>query len=275
MVAVVEERVARGYREIVLLCLSCCALFFLIALVTFSSDDPGWSHGTSYKSVHNACGLFGAWLADFVLSFFGLTAYLLPIMLFWAGYAIYKVDNLVYKGWTILLKSSGFIATVLSGSAIFFLHLSFLRTKFKLDLPETPGGILGQEVGDTLVRLLGNSGSTLLVLAVFMTGVTLLTGLSWLEMMNQIGKFAITACALVAQGSSSPRYRKELAATELETKKPRLVDEPVREDKSKQAEEKIKKAKPQIVTSSDPVAPTVMPEAEFKPPRKKRHPTSG
>ena len=157
---------------------------------------------------------------------------------------------------------------MLSGSAILFLHLCFLRTKFKLDLPETPGGILGQEVGETLVRLLGNSGSNLLVLAVFMTGVTLLTGLSWLEMMNRIGKLAIAACALVAQGSQ-PRYRKELPETELEIKKPRVPDAGVVEEKSKLAEEKVKKAKPQIVTASAPAAPTVMPDAEFKPLRKK------
>lgn len=268
MVAVVEERAARGYREIVLLSLSCCALFFLIALVTFSSDDPGWSHSTSYKSVHNACGLFGAWLADFVLSFFGLTAYLLPIMLFWAGYSVYKTDALVYKGWSLLIKSSGFIATVLSGSAIFFLHLCFLRTKFKLDLPETPGGILGQEVGETLVRALGNSGSTLLLLAVFMTGVTLLTGLSWLEMMNRIGKFILSAGGLLVQGSTL-RYREEQPVTELETKKPRSPDSAVAVDKSKVAEEKVKKSKPQIVAASAPVAPTLMPESDFQPLRKK------
>jgi S-DNA-T family DNA segregation ATPase FtsK/SpoIIIE len=273
MVAVVEERAARGYREIVLLSLSCCALFFLIALMTFSSDDPGWSHSTSYKSIHNACGLFGAWLADFILSFFGLMAYLLPIVLFWAGYALYKVDTLANKGWSLLLKSSGFVATVLSGSAMFFLHLCFLRTKLHLDLPETPGGIAGQEIGETLVRLLGNSGSTLLVLAVFMTGVTLLTGMSWLQLMNQIGKFAISACALVAQGST-PRYRKELPATEVETKKPRLADEIVVEDKVKVSAEKLKKAKPQpqYEAASAPVAPIFMPEQDLKPPRKKDTP---
>ena len=82
MVAVVEEKSMRGYREIVFLGLSSFALFFLIALITFNLQDPSWNHSTSIKSVHNACGLVGAWLADFMLSYLGVMAYLIPMMIF-------------------------------------------------------------------------------------------------------------------------------------------------------------------------------------------------
>lgn len=81
MVAVVEERTSKGFREIALMGFSCCGLFLLIALLTFDSNDPGWSHSTSYQSIQNACGLLGAWLANFVLYFFGLMAYLIPLMI--------------------------------------------------------------------------------------------------------------------------------------------------------------------------------------------------
>ena len=99
MVAVVEERTARGFREIALLGFSCIGLFLLIALLTFDSNDPGWSHSTSYQAINNACGLFGAWLSNFVLYFFGLMAYLIPLMVFGLGYMLYttvqstKVDG--------------------------------------------------------------------------------------------------------------------------------------------------------------------------------------
>ena len=84
MVAVIEKDLSRGSREIALLGFSSCALFLFIALLSFSSEDPGWSHSTSFQSIHNACGLFGAWLADFILSFLGLMAYLIPVMIFWS-----------------------------------------------------------------------------------------------------------------------------------------------------------------------------------------------
>jgi len=223
MVAVVEERAARGYREIALLGLSSCALFFLIALVTFSSDDPGWSHSTSYQAINNACGLLGAWLADFILSFLGLMAYLIPIMIFWYGYWLYNPEKQQNGRWQMAVRWSGFVATTISGSAIFFLHLYFLRTK--VDLPDSPGGIVGREVGDTLVHLLGNSGSTLLLLAVFMTGVTLFTGLSWLTVMNLIGKCAIGACAVVGQQAVAvpSRVRLERPQQRVENKKTRVT----------------------------------------------------
>ncbi|MDD2761535.1 MAG: DNA translocase FtsK, partial [Methylomonas sp.] len=59
--------------------------------------------------------------------------------------------------------------------------------------------------------LLGNSGSTLLLLAVFMTGITLLTGLSWLTAMNLIGKYALGAFSIVGRTAieAPSRYQEE------------------------------------------------------------------
>lgn len=231
MVAVVEERTAKGFREIALLGFSCCGLFLLIALLTFDSNDPGWSHSTSFQELNNACGLLGAWLANFVLYFFGLMAYLIPLMVFSYGYMLYVSDRIQGNRWLFLARSGGFIATMVSGSAIFFLHLHFLRTK--VDLPESPGGILGREIGEVLVHLLGNSGSTLLLLAVFMTGVTMLTGLSWLGAMNWVGKFALAAFTVVGrQAIAAPaRYqadksqRPAAVAKKSRPVKPEVVDE--------------------------------------------------
>ncbi len=262
MVAVVEERAARGYREIALLVFSSCALFFLIALVTFSSDDPGWSHSTSDQAINNACGLLGAWLANFVLYFLGLMAYLIPIMIFWYGYMLYNADRAENGKWLFVARSGGFIVTLFSGSAIFFLHLYFLRSK--VDLPDSPGGVLGQEIGDTLVHLLGNSGSTLLLLAVFMTGVTLLTGLSWLTVMNLVGKCVITLCSLVGrQAVAVPsRYTSsQRPQTRTESKKTRV---PVEAG----GEEFVKKLKPQIVASPAREEPAAK-EQKIKPLRRK------
>jgi len=261
MVAVVEERAGRGFREIVLLGFSCCALFLLIALLTFDSNDPGWSHSTSYQDIGNACGLLGAWLSNFVLYFFGLMAYLFPFMVFGYGYMLYAAGNESGGRWSVLSRTSGFIATMISGSAIFFLHLHFLRTK--VDLPESPGGILGREIGEILVHLLGNSGSTLLLLAVFMTGVTLLTGLSWLGMMNSVGKVALGVFTVVGREAlaAPARYKAEppKSAAVIRSKKTRAPEPeaPETEDKPKKNRLQIVKA----VVEEKPVA--------IKPERKK------
>ena len=239
MVAVVEERTARGFREIGLLGFSCCGLFLLIALLTFDSNDPGWSHSTSYQAINNACGLFGAWLSNFVLYFFGLMAYLIPMMVFAYGYMLYVSNKPQFNRWLLLARSSGFVVTMVSGSAIFCLHLHFLRTK--VDLPESPGGILGREIGDVLVHLLGNSGSTLLLLAVFMTGITLLTGLSWLGTMNLVGKWALGLFSVVGKKAldAQSQYQAEKTARPVAKKRLRVSDNT--------DDEKTKKPKLQIL----------------------------
>jgi len=86
MSAVMEEKTFRGLREVALLGLATCALFFLISLVTFSNEDAGWTHSGTGQGISNAGGMAGAWLADFSLSVFGLMAYLFPVMIGWHGY---------------------------------------------------------------------------------------------------------------------------------------------------------------------------------------------
>jgi DNA segregation ATPase FtsK/SpoIIIE, S-DNA-T family len=193
MVAVIEEKTVRGLREVAFLAFLSCAIFFFIALFTFDHEDAGWTHSGSLQTIGNACGVVGAWVADFVLSFVGLMAYLFPVMILWHGYLVYSQARLKGNKFIFAIRWSGFVATLLSGTALFYLHL--LRTP--LELPGTTGGVLGQEIGDALVIILGNSGATLLLLAVFLAGITLFTGLSWFTLMDFVGKYSLIAGGVV------------------------------------------------------------------------------
>ncbi|MCK5191528.1 MAG: DNA translocase FtsK 4TM domain-containing protein, partial [Methylococcales bacterium] len=176
MSAVIEEKTVRGLREVALLGFFTIALFFLIALVTFSNEDAGWTHSGSMQSISNACGVVGAWVADFVLSVFGLMAYLFPVMIMWHGYLAYTRTKHKKGHFILAVRWMGFISTIISGSAIFYLHI----LRLQVELPGSTGGVLGQEIGDALLIVLGNSGATLLLLAIFLAGITLFTGLSWI-----------------------------------------------------------------------------------------------
>jgi S-DNA-T family DNA segregation ATPase FtsK/SpoIIIE len=193
MVAVIEEKAVRGLREVALLCFSAGALFLLISLLTFSNEDAGWSHSGSGQAILNACGVVGAWISDFTLSLFGLVAYLFPVMIFWHGYLLYRQKKMRVNRWVLALRWFGFVATIASGAAILYLHL--LRTK--VELPSNTGGILGQETGDFLLSNFGNSGATLLLLAVLLAGVTLSTGLSWFWVVDVVGKYSLLAVSFL------------------------------------------------------------------------------
>ncbi len=268
MVAVVEEKSMRGYREIVFLGLSSFALFFLIALITFNLQDPSWNHSTSIKSIHNACGLVGAWLADFMLSYLGVMAYLIPMMIFWYGYLLFTPYDQALTRAQIAVRATGFVATMIAGSAIFFMHFHFLRTK--LHLPDSPGGIVGREVGESLVHLLGNSGSILFLQLLFLVGITFLTGLSWFALTSSVGKWTLALFSFAGQQAvtGSQRYRNDdepstTSAARFENRK----SKPVITDSELDAEEKPKKSKLQILKK---VEQPVLQEPEvFKPVRKK------
>ncbi len=187
MSAVIEEKTVKGLREVALLGFSTIALFFLIALVTFSNEDAGWTHSGSMQTISNACGVVGAWGSDFVLSIFGLMAYLFPVMILWHGYLIYMQAEKHKGKFVLTIRWAGFIATIVSGSAIFYLHI----LRLKVELPGSTGGILGQEVGEALLVILGNSGTTLFLLAVLLAGITLFTGMSWIALLDFVGKYTL------------------------------------------------------------------------------------
>ncbi len=193
MVAVIEEKVVRGLREVALLAFTACALFLLISLLTYSNEDPGWTHSGTGQAIFNSCGVVGAWISDFLLSIFGLLAYLFPVMIFWHGYMLFRQKKLAENRWMLTLRWFGFFSILVSGTAVLYLHL--LRTQ--VELPGTSGGILGQEIGDLLVASFKNSGATLILLALLLAGITLWTRLSWFWLMDVVGKYTLIGCSFI------------------------------------------------------------------------------
>jgi len=192
MSAVMEEKTVRGLREIAVLVFFACGLFFLIALTTFSLEDAGWTHSGTTKTIANACGMFGAWLADVSFSFFGLLAYPFPVLIFWVGYTLYQQREFP-RIISALLHVLGIVLAIISASAL--LNLYLLRPG--IDLPNSTGGIVGQEIGNTLVIKLGNSGATLFLMVGLLGGMTLATKVSWLAVLDLIGKYTVLLSKLL------------------------------------------------------------------------------
>ncbi|MEY3288927.1 MAG: hypothetical protein RLZZ419_1169 [Pseudomonadota bacterium] len=195
MSAVMEEKTFRGLREIAVLGFFGIAVFFLISLITFSNEDAGWTHSGSMQAVTNACGVFGAWVADFTLSFFGLIAYLFPVIISWHAYMLYGQARQGQQKMTIALQWLGSIATIVSGTALLCLYV----LRVGIELPGRTGGILGQEIGDAVLILFGNSGATLFLIVLLLSGITLATELSWIAFIDLIGKYTVFLCRVVGR----------------------------------------------------------------------------
>ena len=85
----------RLWRDLALIAIAPLLLYLLASLVTFSPDDPGWSHSGSVTApLHNFGGIVGAWIADVLLYLCGYVAFLLPFMLgLIAWIALFGMDS--------------------------------------------------------------------------------------------------------------------------------------------------------------------------------------
>ena len=76
------DRRQKLWRELALVAISPLLLYLLASLVSYHTDDPGFSRtGTVAGPLHNIGGLVGAHLADAAFWFFGVVAYTVPLVL--------------------------------------------------------------------------------------------------------------------------------------------------------------------------------------------------
>ncbi len=180
----IGTHVSRGVREASLIVFGAIALFLFIALLSYSKSDPGWTHTGSGLKVQNLGGSVGAWFADVFYYLMGYLAMLAPVMVAWSGWLVFKGDKdsgeLDLR--VLAIRWGGFFLVLVAGSGLASLHFS------GANMPLDAGGLLGQASGKLLVRSFGEIGGTLLLLAGFMGGMTLFTGISWLQVVDYVGE---------------------------------------------------------------------------------------
>jgi len=165
------------------------AAYFLVALLSYNAQDPSWSHSGSNSSIVNFGGTAGAWIADLLFYLFGFLSFLLPVMLIHNGMILVKSRDLSAddRYQMLIIRWSGFVLTLISGCALSSLHFSVEVGAMPIDA----GGILGQISGSYFSHGLGFVGATVLHLALFLSGLTLFTGLSWLGLVDNTGKYTL------------------------------------------------------------------------------------
>jgi S-DNA-T family DNA segregation ATPase FtsK/SpoIIIE len=197
----IASHVQRGLREGGFFVLLAISAYLLLSLLTFNTADPGWSHTGSGDTVRNLGGRAGAWFADVFLYLFGYIAYLLPVMVAWAGWLVFRGSGAQAGGSALrfhALRWTGFLVTLLAACGLASLH--FATAPGSLPVGTEAGGVLGAFLGDHVVRLLGLLGSTLLLLALFLAAVTVFTGLSWFAVMDFLGRMTLEGIAWVRRG---------------------------------------------------------------------------
>lgn len=182
----VSTRMRQRLREGFFLISIASALFLLISLTTYHVSDPGWMSTGLHEKAVNWGGRVGAWFADVFLSLFGVVAYLFPILILLSSWLKLR-DKIVpveseSREW--IFKSTGWFLTIASSCALvsYYWHAGIA-----LPPGSGTGGIFGDLLGRGLSALFNVTGSTLVLSTLWLCGITLVTGFSWLGLMEMIG----------------------------------------------------------------------------------------
>ncbi len=173
-------------RESRWLLLAAGALYFTVALFGYDPADPAWSHSVSGAQTSNPGGVLGAYLSDLLFYLFGFSAWwwvLFMLQRVWNGYRNLRADSIFCKR-TLWVSVAGFTALLLASSALEAIRLYAL----KIPLPLAPGGMLGMVLGESLARVFGFTGATLLLLTLIATSFSVFSGLSWLRFVDWLGE---------------------------------------------------------------------------------------
>lgn len=210
-------QLSRGLKESGFFALMAIACYLVLSLATYSRYDPAWSFTGRGDVVENSGGVAGAWFSDISLYFLGLLAYFLPVMVLFGGWLLFRSRNaLPQPGHPALMRWIGFAVALVAGCGLATLHF----TPVDGQLPETGGGVLGQVVGGGLVAAFDFAGATLFLLAFFVLGSTLLTGISWLAVMDRIGAWVFWLLGRIRAWWIIQRSRREARrATQIREKR--------------------------------------------------------
>lgn len=179
----------RGLVEAAVLGAIAISVFLLLALFSYHPSDPSWTGLTSNSDVANAGGIAGAFAADLLLAGFGYLAYVFPLLVGYWGVRVLRERRMqTAQSWPLFfIRLTGFILIMLAGTALLSMHVS-AGTDF---LPNNAGGALGHELGAFALNAFSGTGGTLFLLTLFLLGITLFTGLSWIALGERLGKLLI------------------------------------------------------------------------------------
>lgn len=179
--------------------------FFAVSLLSFSPADPSWSQTAWGGQLNNAGGYIGAWVADTLFFSFGLLAYPLPLLISLAAWIVLhrrshddtESDALDFMLWGTRLL--GLVVVLLTSCGLADINFDDLWYF-------SSGGVVGDVLTNLALPTFNLLGTTLIFLFIWGAGITLLTGISWLTIVEWLGDVSI---AIVQRITSKFRQEKE------------------------------------------------------------------
>jgi S-DNA-T family DNA segregation ATPase FtsK/SpoIIIE len=185
------EKIAAVVHEARWLVVGAAGIYLALILWGYFPADPGWSHAAQVERIANPGGKLGAWLADLLLYVFGFSAWWWALFLVYlVAWGYHRLEGLLGGDRRpLFIAVAGFLVVLVSSAGIEAMRFWSLKAA----LPLSPGGMLGIEVGGLVSAYLGYTGGTLVLITLFLAGLSLFTGLSWIVVAERLGSLLETA----------------------------------------------------------------------------------
>ncbi|MCF6442445.1 DNA translocase FtsK 4TM domain-containing protein [Pseudoalteromonas luteoviolacea] len=222
------------------------AIFTLCALVSFDPADPAWTQAGEFVQVNNITGAAGAWVADILLLSFGWLAFWVPAAMQLFGYVLFKKPHKILQlDYTTLgLRIIGATLLIASSSAISSINFDDIYTF-------SSGGVVGDVVAGAMMPAFNFTGTSILLLCFFFAGVTLLTGVSWVEAVDYLGEKVVQFVKFLFRKATTRTPKSEQTSAQViaaETEQPPEVEQKGSIDAREQIEESERAQKePEVV----------------------------
>ena len=139
------------------------AIFFLLALISYSPADPGFTLSKHTDTFHNWMGFVGSYIADGLYIIIGIWAFALPLFL--VDYAWRYCIRKHPINWLHFASTAIIMFAVLGLLHVFLGELKLFSTTIKA------GGAIGKIIGDSLVGYLNHWGSLMLLIMLLAGGI--------------------------------------------------------------------------------------------------------
>ena len=164
----------RRLNELVGLLLCVSALLLFLALASYSPLDPSLNSASILTKSHaarNWIGIFGAYLSDLILQFWGVGSFLLPIFMGMLGVRWFRSRAVQ----TPVAKTLGVIWLLMFVPALLAILPGHVRWMGAIPIE----GLAGRIVGDVLIRYLNVAGAYIVCTTVLAVALYLTTAFSF------------------------------------------------------------------------------------------------
>lgn len=170
--------------QLILLTIIGLSVCLFLSLFTYNPSDPGWSRTAWHTPISNFGGYLGAYVSDVLFQFLGFVAFSIPVIFIFfclqLMHYFYRHANDPINYFSVSFRIIGILAFIFSSTGFFALNIQDAE-QFEA------GGYLGSIVIESLLPVMSNLVTSLVLLATSFACVTLLTGLSWLYLIEKLG----------------------------------------------------------------------------------------